>query len=770
MTTTFLPRRQARQCTRFMWCLFLANAAHSHGISQTPPHIPAEQEVAQRSTKLLREMTVDEKIGQMSQLFLFGHSTQTEERIKKGEVGSLLFITDPSLINRMQHIAVDQSRLHVPLIFGFDVIHGFRTIFPAPIAMAASWDPSSAEKAQSVAAEEARSVGIEWSFAPMVDIARDPRWGRIVEGAGEDPFLGSAFARAQVRGFQGEYVGSPGHILACVKHFAGYGAAEGGRDYDAAYVPESELRNVYLPPFDAAVKAGVGTVMSAYMDLNDVPATGNHWLLTDVLRDEWKFKGFVVSDADAVKNLRTHGYAATSAEAALKAFVAGVNMEMAVGSTTYSTGLEAALKDGSITEAQLDAAVMPILESKLKLGLFDHPYVDEEAAKTTLQNPGHRDAARTAAERSAVLLRNEGALLPLKHDTVTKLAVLGPMADSKLDLLGPWALAADPEETITVLDGLKREAGAQSVVRYAQGVQLARKYPSPFDMLVKSPKVSPWTESQSKEELDRAVQLARDSDIAVLVLGEAQNMSGEAASTSTLDLPGREEELLEAVVATGKPVIVVLINGRPLNLTWASTHVGAILEAWYPGTQGGAAIANLLYGDAVPGGKLPFTWPRNVGQVPIYYAHNTTHEPAKQGKRYWNEESTPLYPFGYGLSYAKFAFANLHVSKETLKRGESLTATVDIENVSDIAGDEVAQLYLHQQSGSSSRPVRQLTGFERISLAPHEKKTVRFFIGPEELTYWSSPSRSWIQDTAAFDLWAGEDSSAELHSSFSVVP
>jgi beta-glucosidase len=477
-----------------------------------------------------------------------------------------------------------------------------------------------------------------------------------------------------------------------------------------------------------------------------------------------------VSDADAVKNLRTHGYAATPAEAALKAFSAGVNMEMAVGSTTYSTSLEAALKDGSITEAQLDAAVMPILQAKIKLGLFERPYVDEEGAKTTLQNPEHRDEARIAAERSAVLLRNEEATLPLKHNIMTKVAVLGPLADSKVDLLGPWALAANPEETITVLDGLKHKAGMQGVIQYAQGVQLARKYPSPFDMLIKVPKVSPWTDSQSKEEFDRAVQLARDSDIAVLVLGEAQNMSGEAASTSTLDLPGREEELLEAVVATGKPVILVLINGRPLNLNWASSHVAAILEAWYPGTQGGAAIANLLYGDAVPGGKLPFTWPRNAGQVPIYYAHNTTHEPAKQGKRYWNEESTPLYPFGYGLSYARFTFANLHLGKENLKRGESTTATVDIENISEAVGDEVAQLYLHQQSGSSSRPVRELKGFERVSLAPHEKKTVRFSIGPEELTYWSSSSRSWVHDTANFDVWAGEDSTAGLHSSFSIVP
>lgn len=752
-----------------MGTLPLSIAAQTPAVKVKP--VPQrDAAVEQRANNLLKQMTPDEKIGQLSQQFTFSMSSALEKRLQAGELGSVLFVTDPVLINRIQHIAVQESRLHIPLLFGEDVIHGFRTIFPVPIGMAASWDPAQVERAQAVAAEEARSVGIHWTFGPMVDIARDPRWGRIVEGAGEDPYLGSAIAAAQVRGFQGQYIGAPNHIVACAKHFAGYGAAEGGRDYDGADISEDQLWNIYFPPFKSAVNAGVGTLMSAYLDLNGVPATGNRWLLHDVLRDQWRFKGFVVSDNNAVKDLKTHGFAKDPADAAVRAFNAGVNMEMALGSTAYGANLPEAFKQGRITAKQLDDAVRPILETKIRLGLFENPYVDETQAKQNLESEEHRTEALHAAERSAVLLRNEGGLLPLPVSRYKSIAVLGPLADSKNDTLGSWVFAGDFKETVTVLDGLRKQAGPDTQVEYAQGVQMARKFASPFDSLLKGTRQAVWTESQSDEEFNKAVQLAGHSDLVLMVLGENQNMSGEDASRSSLELPGRQQQLLEAVVATGKPVVLVLLNGRPVDLRWASAHVPAVLEAWYPGTQGGNAIAHLLFGKAVPGGKLPFTWPRNAGQVPIFYAHNTTHEPAVQDKRYWNEESTPLYPFGFGLSYAQFGFSNLQVSKPQVKKGEPLNVSVDVENTSGVAGDEVVQLYMHQQYGTSSRPVRELKGFSRVSLSPHEKKTIHFALGKDERIYWSSATRSWVEDASQFDLWAGGDSTATLHGAFAVLP
>ena len=729
----------------------------------------SDSAVAVRADNLLKQMTSDEKIGQLTQTFAFVANTALEKRIRDGELGSVLFLTDPAQINKLQRAAVDGSRLHIPLIFGLDVIHGFRTIFPVPIAMAASWDPSTVEKAQAVAAEEARAVGIHWTFAPMVDIARDSRWGRIVEGAGEDPYLGSAMAAAQVKGFQGDYLGAPNHVIACVKHFAGYGAAEGGRDYEAADISDDQLWNVYLPPFHSAVNAGAGTLMSAYMDLNGVPATGNRWLLHDVLREQWKFQGFVVSDADAVKNLQTHGFAKDPADAAIDALNAGVDMEMAVGKGNYDAYLPSALKEGKITLAQLDDAVRPILETKIRLGLFEQPYVDEAAAKQIIANPDHRIEARRAAERSAVLLRNEGGLLPLKSSAYKKIAVIGPLADSKWDMQGSWTFANDVNENVTVLGGIRDQAGPGTEVEYSQGVQIGRKFASPFAALMRGKRQEPWNEEQAKDQFAKAVQAARDSDLVLMVLGETQDMSGEAASRSSLDLPGQEQQLLEAVVATGKPVVMVLLNGRPLDVTWAAEHVPAILEAWYPGTQAGNAIADLLFGKAVPGGKLPFTWPRNVGQVPLFYSHTLSHSPERQDKRYWDEESTPLFPFGFGLSYATFRFSNLQLSNSQIPRGENVEVAVEVENTSDVAGDEVVQLYIHQQYGRSSRPVRELKGFRRLALQAHEKKTVKLLLTKDNLTYWTSATKSWTQDASKFDVWAGGDSAATLHSTFAVV-
>ncbi len=731
----------------------------------------ADQQARQRADALLAKMTLDEKIGQMNQLFFFPFQPEASfvDGIRKGQTGSLLFVTDPAVTNRLQKVAVTESRLKIPLIFGFDVIHGFHTIFPVPLAMAASWDPAMVERSQAVAASEARSVGINWTFAPMVDIARDPRWGRIVEGAGEDPYLGSAMSAAQVRGFQGDRIGAPGHLLACVKHFAGYGAAEGGRDYDASNISDAQMWNVYLPPFKAAVDAGVGSLMSAYMDLNDVPATGNRWLLTDVLRKDWKFDGFVVSDADAVHSLIPHGYARDDADAAMKAFSAGVNMEMNFNANVYVKNLANAVNAKQISEKQIDDMVRPILEAKIKLGLFENPYVDEAKVKPTFDDPSHRAAAKLAAVRSAVLLKNQDALLPLNRTAYKKVAVLGPLADSRQDTLGSWTFAMDIGQTATVLSGIRSKLGAAAQVDYAPGVQINRGTSSIFDMMLKEKHPPVWPEAQAADEFKKAVDLAKDADIAIMVLGENQDMSGEYASRSAIDLPGRQLELLKAVQATGKPVVLVMFNGRPLDLTWADENIPAILEAWYPGTDGGNAVADLLFGDAVPGGKLPVTWIRNAGQIPFYYSHNLTQNPAEEVKRYWDQKVVPLYPFGYGLSYTAFAYSDLKVAKPEFKVGAETEVTVDVKNTGSRAGDEVVQLYIHQQAGSASRPVRELKGFERVTLAPGETKTVRFKLGPAELRYWSASVRDWVQEAETFDVWAGGDSTAALHSTFKVV-
>jgi beta-glucosidase len=749
-----------------MLLIILLISATGGSFAQSAPQSDAE--IQKTVDSLLQKMTTEEKIGQLSQLFVFDSGEKVEKSVAAGEVGSLLFITDPVAINRLQHLAVEKSRLHIPLIFGFDVIHGFRTIFPVPIAMAASWDPSLETQGQAVAAKEARAVGINWAFAPMLDIARDPRWGRMVEGAGEDPYLGSAMAAAQVRGFQGDYIGAPDHVLACMKHFAGYGAAEGGRDYDGSYISDAQLENVYLPPFHAAVKAGVGSAMSAYMDLNDVPATGNRWLLTDVLRQQWGFNGLVVSDADAVKSLVNHGYARDLHDAAVRALNAGVDMEMAQDVTAFGQGLAAALRAGEISMQQIETADRRILTAKVRLGLFEHPYVDQAQIASVLGAPEHRTQERMAAERSAVLLRNENGLLPLKKDAYRKIAVVGPLADSKLDTIGPWAFQEDLPETVTVLEGLRSELGAGAQISFAPGVQIARNFPSFFDKIDHSVHPPAWSAEQQDQEMQKAVDLAGSSELTILVLGELHDMSGEAASRQSIELPGREQELLEKVVATGKPVVLVLINGRPLNISWASQHVPAILESWYPGTQGGNAVARLLFGDGVPGGKLPFSWPRSVGQIPINYAHNTTQAPEDQTKRYWDVESTPLYPFGFGLSYSQFTFSGLRLSKTKINPDESLDVTVVVKNTGAYTADEVAQLYLHQQYGGSSRPVRELKGFERTELKPAEQKTLRFKIGKDERTYWSASTRSWVVDASTFDVWVGSDSSASLHASFDV--
>lgn len=727
-----------------------------------------DSEAARFIDRLLAKMTLDEKIGQMSQIALNSpQGPKRDERIMKGEVGSLLFVRDPEEINRLQRLAVEKSRLHIPLIFGFDVVHGYRTIYPVPLALAASWDPATVERAQRMAAREASSVGIRWTFAPMVDIARDPRWGRVMEGAGEDPYLGARMAEAQVHGFQGNSLSDPDSILACVKHFAGYGAAVGGRDYDSSDISDEQLWNLYLPPFSAAIHAGAGSLMSAYMDLNTVPATGNRWLLHDVLREQLGFKGFVVSDWESVLNLTTHGFAAGPEDAAVRAVNAGVDMEMT--STTFHDYLANAVKKGLVPQSAIDDAVRRILLAKYDLGLFQNPYVPLDRSRKELVSPEQRAASRSIATRTAVLLRNENNLLPLKRD-LKSIAVIGPLIDSQPDVMGSWSLGSQPQDTVTVIEGMRRRfAPTGTKILWTKGVEIERGQPSIFDSQFPSPKPTLTTEAARQAEFHHAIDLVRQADLTVLFLGEAQTMSGERASRSSLTLPGKQEQLLEAAVATGKPIVLVLINGRPLDITWASQHVPSILEVWYPGTEAGNAIADLLSGDAVPGGKLPITWPRNVGQVPVFYARGLTQIPHDPDTRYWDGSSAPLYPFGYGLSYTTFSVGNMKMSAKTVRAGGTVDVSVDLKNTGKFAGDEVVQLYTHQRSGSASRPVRELKGFRRVTLKPGESRTVTLTLDTQELAFWSPQTHRRSIEPGVFDLWVGTDSNATQHTTFQIA-
>ena len=746
-------------------------AAGIAGQAQAAP--PTDAEVKARVDRLLAKLTLDEKIGQLNQagaLALVPNAEKIDDVVRRGGAGSVLWLTDSKRFNVLQKIAVEESPSKIPLLFGLDVIHGYRTIFPVPLAMAASWDAAVPERAQTVAARESRAAGIQWTFGPMVDIARDARWGRIVEGAGEDPYLGSVMAAAQVRGFQGPALGdAQDRVLATVKHYAGYGFSEAGRDYDPVYLSEAQLRNIVLPPFQAAVKAGVGTVMGAYMDLNNVPASGDPWLLRQVLKNEWGFRGFVVSDAFAVANMVVQGFARDGKDAAKRALKAGMDMDMA--SSTYLQNVAALVKDGTIKMTEVDDAVRRILTVKVKMGLFEHPYFDETLLAKVANTPEHRKEALWAAQRSLVLLRNENKTLPLSRD-VKRVAVIGPLADSQEAIDGPWLVFDHKSNAVTVLQGLKAKL-PNAKIEYAPGPEIRRDIPSFFDALMANgPKKEPQTPGEAEAAFQLAVATAKGADVIVAVMGETGNMSGEAASRASLELPGRQRELLEAVLKLGKPVVLVLLNGRPLALQWEAEHVPAILEAWQPGSEGGTAVADVLLGDVNPGGKLPATFPRKTGQTPIYYARNLTHSPEGSrmyNPRYWDGLVSPQYPFGFGLSYTTFAIDNLKVSADRVKVGDAVTVTADVANTGSVAGDEVVQIYIHQKAGSDSRPVRELKGFERVTLKPGEKKTVSFKLGPDELRYWSTSAKAWVQDAEAFDVFVGADSTAKLSGGFAVV-
>jgi len=731
---------------------------------------PTDASVRTRADALLAQMTPEEKAGQLSTWFYVSFVPAMAQAVEKGvaggQAGSLLFVSDAATSNRLQKVAVEQSRLKIPLLLGFDVIHGLHTIMPVPLALASSFDPALVEQVEGASARESRASGIHWAFAPNVDIARDPRWGRIVEGSGEDPYLGSIMAGAHVRGFQGPYLGSPDHIIAGPKHFAGYGASLGGRDYDEVNLSDSDLWNVYLPPFKAAIDAGAGNIMSAYMPLNGVPAVANHWLLTDVLRKEWGFKGFVVSDANAVISLKTQNLTAGDKESAARVIGAGLDMEMVPpGAKPATRFLPQALTDGLVDQAAVDDAVRHVLEAKIRMGLFENPYVDEKRAAAVFADPASRRLARTAAERSSVLLRNEGGVLPLDRRTVKSIALIGPMADSERDMLGSWVFPQNTPSAISIRAGLQNAVGKSVRINYSEGVRLPKRInPSPFAALEPADKRPALDENA---EIAHAVALARNADVAVLALGEGQDMSGEMASRSSLDLPGRQQALLEAVIATGKPVVVLLFGARPLDLKGAKPS--AILDMWYPGAEGGTAASNLLFGDATPGGKLPITWISSIAHAPNTYAHLLSFDVPNTDKRYWNEKSSaPTYPFGHGLSYTTFAYSNLRVEQPVVAPGRPVTVAVDLRNTGPRAADEVAQLYIHQRYGTSTRPVRELKGFQRIALKAGETKTLRFTLTSDDLRYWSAVTKGWVADETKFDVWVGGDSAATLAGQFDV--
>ncbi len=704
-----------------------------------------------RINDLLARMTLAEKLGQLQQLD--GESNgnfrpEHRDLVRQGSLGSTLNVRGVQRTNELQRIAVEESRLKIPLIFGFDVIHGYRTIFPIPLAEASSWDPSLAEKSESIAAKETYASGVRWTFAPMLDIARDPRWGRITEGAGEDPYLGAAFARARVLGFQGNDYSAPGRILACAKHWVAYGATEGGRDYNTTDMSEQTLREVYFPPFRAAIDAGAGSVMSAFNDLNGVPTSANRFTLSQVLRGEWKFDGFVVSDYTAVKELINHGLAANDKEAAQAALNAGVDMEMV--SRLFNQNGPELLKEGKLSQATIDEAVRRILRIKFRLGLFEHPFTTEAPESLSLLTPANRAAAREIAGRSMVLLKNDHEALPLKRD-IGSIAVIGPLADDRRSPLGWWAGDGTPEDTITALAGIKAKVSAQTKVTYAKGCD---------------------PQSDSDAGFAEAVAAARASEVAVVFVGEISETVGEAASKSSLDLSGRQMDLVKAIYATGKPTVVVLINGRPLTIGWIAENTPGILEAWMGGTEAGNAIADVLFGDVNPGGKLPVTFPRTVGQVPIYYNHMNTGRPPEQGNRYTSKYLdvpwTPQFPFGFGLSYTRFKISNLQLSAKQIGPNGKLTVSVDVENVGQRAGDEVVQLYIRDVAASMTRPVKELKGFRRATLQPREKRRVEFALTSEQLGFWNREMR-FVVEPGEFKVMAGPNSEDLTEATFAVT-
>jgi beta-glucosidase len=695
---------------------------------------------------LMKKMTLEEKLGQMNLPgagdIITGQAGNSDiaKKITEGKVGGLFNIKSVVKIRDVQKVAVEQSRLKIPLMFGMDVIHGYETVFPIPLGLSCTWDMDLIKRSAGIAAAEASADGINWTFSPMVDIARDPRWGRIAEGSGEDPYLGSSIAKAMVAGYQGTDLTKNNTIMACVKHYALYGAAEAGRDYNTTDMSHQQMYNTYLPPYKAAVDAGVGTVMASFNDVDGVPATANKWLLTDVLRKQWGFKGFVVTDYTGINEMVEHGIGDTQTVSA-RALMAGIDMDM-VGES-FLTTTQKSLKEGKVTLAQIDAACRRILEAKYKLGLFTDPYkyCDENRAKTEIFTKANRAEARSIAAQSFVLLKNQNNILPLQKSGT--IALIGPMADNKENMPGTWSVAADFSKATSLLTGLQEVVGSQVKILLARGANLDEDslFEDRAGMFGKSLRRDSRPASVILQE---ALDIANRSDVIIAALGESAEMSGESSSRSNINIPGIQIELLKALLTTGKPVVLVLFTGRPLVLKWENENVPAILNVWFGGSEAGYAIADVLFGDVNPSGKLTATFPQNVGQVPIYYAHKNTGRALKEGKwfekfrsNYLDVSNDPVYPFGYGLSYTSFNYSDIKLSNTSLKGDQKLTATVTITNTGKYIGKEVVQLYIRDVVGSVTRPVKELKGFRKIELKTGESKNVSFNITPEDLKFYN---------------------------------
>ena len=766
--------------TRNFICLTLATLMVAGQLSPAPllakPAASANQAAADSAgwmrpdprmdrfiAELIAKMTLDEKVGQLNLLTSNWESTgptmrdSYKEDVRAGRVGAIFNAYTAKYTRELQALAVEGTRLKIPLIFGYDVIHGHRTIFPISLGEAASWDLQAIEKSARISAIEASAEGIHWTFSPMVDIARDARWGRISEGAGEDVYLGSLIARARVRGYQGDDLSRPDTILATAKHFAAYGAAQAGRDYHTVDISERTLRDVYLPPFKAAADAGAATFMTSFNELDGVPASGSRHLLTEVLRDKWGFKGFVVTDYTSINEMVPHGYSKDLKQAGEQAINAGVDMDMQ--GAVYMENLAKSVTEGKVDIKRVDAAVKSILEMKYRLGLFEDPYryANEEREKATIYKPEFLEAARDVARKSIVLLKNRGNALPLAA-AAKSIAVIGPLGNSKEDMIGSWSAAGDRKtRPVTLLEGLQARAPKGTSVGYAKGAS--------YDFAAEG----------KTDGFAEAIALAQKSDVIIAAVGEHWNMTGEAASRTSLDLPGNQQALLEELKKTGKPIILVLMSGRPNSIGWADANADAILEAWYPGTMGGHAIADILYGDYNPSAKLPVTFPRNVGQVPIHYDMKNTGRPielgapgAKYVSRYLDTPNTPLYPFGYGLSYTSFTYSPVTLDKAKVRPGEKLTASVTVTNSGARAGEEVVQLYVRDLVGSVTRPVKELKGFEKISLRKGETRTVRFTLTDADLAF-TRQDMSWGSEPGQFKLWVGPSSAEGSEAAFELT-
>jgi len=715
-------------------------------------------------SKLMSQMTNDEKIGQLNLVTPGGANTgsvvskDVDNKIRQGRVGGLFGITGPDKVRQAQEIAVKDSRLHIPLIFGLDVIHGHRTMFPIPLGLSCTWDTVLIEKAARIAAREASADGLAWAFSPMVDIARDPRWGRVSEGSGEDPYLGSVIAAAVVRGYQGKDLRNTETVMACVKHFALYGGAEAGREYNTVDMSRIKMLQYYLPPYKAAIDAGAGSIMSSFNEIDGIPATGNRWLLTDLLRNQWKFNGLVVSDYTSLNEMEAHGMGDLSTISAL-ALHAGLDMDM-VGEG-FLTTLKKSLQEGKVSQKEIDQACRRILEAKYKLGLFSDPYnrMNMERAAKELLSGDNRKAARETAARSFVLLKNDNHLLPLKKSGT--IALVGPLADNLRNMLGTWSVAGDPMKSVTVMSGIKNVARDVHIL-YAKGANIADD-----SMLVKRTNtlgIEIEPESRTAEAMiAEAVAAAAQADVVVAVLGEAADMSGESSSRSDIRIPESQENLLKALVNTGKPVVLVLFNGRPLILKWENDHVGAILDAWFPGTEAGNAIADVLFGQYNPSGKLSMTFPLSQGQIPIYYNAKNTGRPyagdgnSKFKSDYLDISNDPLYPFGYGLSYTQFTYGPITLSTPEIAAGRPVTVRLTVTNTGNYDGEETAQLYIRDMVATVTQPVKELKKFQKVWLNKGESKEVTFTLTTDDLKYVNSDLK-WVYDPGAFKIFVGGNS------------